>query len=241
MRRPAGTGAFDVRAYLAAPGRRRLLAIAAGVLVALALAFQLGRMQGASGDRDAVLARRELEERAAALEGENREAARRIARLETDARVDREAYARVAGQLAELQGKLIEQQEEVAFYRGIVGGPGEGGLRVQEFALTGTGDGAVRLRFVLAQPESAAREVSGKAQIRIEGMREGRLVSVDAASLAPAGATPLVFRFRYFQELAVALRPPRGFAPERIVIRIQPSTGGVKSSVESFPWTVSAG
>jgi hypothetical protein len=152
-----------------------------------------------------------------------------------DARVDREAHARVAGQLADLQGKLIEQQEEVAFYRGIIGGPGEGGLRVQELALTGAPDGALRLRFVLAQAESTAREVRGEAQVRVEGMREGKLVSV------AAGAAPLAFRFRYFQELAVELHPPRDFVPERIVIRIQPSTRGVKPSVESFPWTVRTG
>jgi hypothetical protein len=186
----------------------------------------------------AELERRELARRAGRIEAENRAAAKRIARLETDASIDRAAYAEIEAQLSELQGKLIEQQEEVAFYRGIVGGPGEGGLKVQDFGLTGAADGRINLRFVLAQSERAERDVSGKTQIRIEGTRAGRLVSLDASSLTGGGAAPLAFAFRYFQEMSVPLRLPPDFVAQRVVIRVQPATRGVRASVESFPWAV---
>lgn len=206
---------------------RRIAALAA-IVALLVLAFALGRWS-AGGLPDG------------ATGPGNRAAEQRIARLETDARIDREAYARVEAQLAELQEKLLEQQEEVAFYRGIVGGPGEGGLKVQDFALDAADEGAVRMHFVLAQAESGAREVSGQVQIRVEGARDGRIVSADVASLAAGRKAPLGFRFRYFQEMAVELRPPAGFEPQRVVVRIVPAAGAARGSVESFPWRVSGG
>jgi hypothetical protein len=223
---------------LADPGRRRQLAVAAGGIVVLAGAFELGQLTAGHNALRAQLAERRLARSAEALEDENRAMSARLARLETDAAVDREAYAQVEQQLAELQGKIIEQQEELAFYRGVIGGPGEGGLKVQDFAVEPTAPGAARLRFVLAQPERADRDVTGRLQIRVEGTRGGRLVSVDAAAMGAAKS--LDFRFRYFQDVALELRLPPDFVPQRAVIRVLPATRGVRESVVSFPWGTGA-
>ncbi len=231
---------FDLRAFGAAPGRRRQLLAATGAVVALIGAFELGQTRAGHNALQAQLAERRLSRQIKTLEAENRARARKLARLETDGKIDREAYTQVEKQLAELQGRIFEQQEEVAFYRGIIGGPGESGLKVQDFALTVAAGSAVNLRFVLAQVERAEREVRGQAQIRVEGTRAGRVVSLDVASLAAGGsAVPLSFSFRYFQELAVLLRLPVDFTPRRVVIRILPATSGTNGSVESFPWAVS--
>ena len=64
---------------------------------------------------------------------------------------------------------------------------------------------------MLAQAERAEREVRGQLQIRVEGTRAGRIVSIDLASLAAApGTVPLSFAFRYFQEIGADLRVPGG-------------------------------
>jgi hypothetical protein len=211
----------------------------AGGLVALIAAFELGQLRARYDSGSAAIASR-LSSEIASLKAENRAAREQLARRQTDEKVDRQAYAQVEQQLAELQGKIIEQQEELAFYRGVVGGPAKGGVRVQDFALTASKAG-VRLSFVLAQAERAEREVRGQLQIRIEGTRGGQIVSLDLASLAarPAAA-PRTFAFRYFQEIATDLRTPTDFAPQRVVIRVLPATSGVKASVESFPWSVRA-
>ena len=52
----------------------------------------------------------------------------------------------------------------------------------------------------------------GQLQIRVEGTRAGRIVSIDLASLAASpGAVPLSFAFRYFQDVGADLRVPGGF------------------------------
>lgn len=229
---------FGLREYLAAPGRRRQLAVAAGALIALVGAFELGQVRAGYNALEAEIAQRRLGRQVATLESERRAATEKLARLQTDSKIDREAYARVEEQLAELQGKIMEQQEEVAFYRGVIGGPGEGGLKIQDFALTAAGTEGVRLRFVLAQTERAEREVQGQMQVRVEGTRASRLVSIDLATLVAGNGTTLAFNFRYFQDVAVDLRLPGDFTPQRVVIRVLPATRGVKDSVESFPWVL---
>jgi hypothetical protein len=201
-------------------------------------AFALGEWQGrrnAVGGGSAELSRERLQ----ALEQENREAAEQIARLQTDARIDRETYAQVEEQLADLQGKIIEQQEELAFYRGVVGGPGKGTLRIQDFSLVSRSAEAVRLHLVLARVEGAGQHVRGEVQVRVEGLRAGRAISLDVGSMsAGGGATPMTFNFRYFQDMEAEIRLPNGFTPQRVVVRIVPKTGGIRPSVESFPWTL---
>ncbi|MCC7258716.1 MAG: hypothetical protein IT486_10145 [Gammaproteobacteria bacterium] len=223
-------------AWWRSPGRWRQLALGAGVVLALAGAFELGQLRAGHNALRAGIAERRLGRELERLRQENRQRAASLAKLETDAEVNRQAYAQVERQLAELQDKLIEQQEEMAFYRGIAGV--RGSLAIQEFSLRPAAGGSVQLRFVLAQPQPIGREVRGEVQVRVEGMRDGRAASLDLEALA-AGA-PRRFAFRYFEELTTELRLPAGFEPQRVVIRVVPATAGLKAGVESFPWVVSS-
>ncbi len=228
-----------LRKSLSQGSRRRQLAAGAGALVVLTGAYLLGGVRAGQDSAQAEVGQRHLRRQVALLEEENRKATEQLARLQTDQRVDREAYAQIEQQLAELQGKIIEQQEELAFYRGIVGGPGQGGLRVQDFSVVAGQGTGFRLRFVLAQVKQTEREVRGQLQLRVEGSRGGRHMSMDAGSLAAsASAARLSFGFRYFQDIAMDLELPADFTPQRVVIRILPTTRGVQASVESFPWAV---
>lgn len=220
--------------------RARQLAAAIAGIAALITAFELGELRA-----DRQLAQAEtvprLGRELAALKAENRAAREQLARQKTEEKINREAYSQVERKLADLQGKILEQQEELAFYRGIVGSPDKGGVQVRNFALIPAATGA-RLRFVLAQDEGVGRKVQGKLQIRVEGTRAGRVVSLDLASLAAnPSAVPMSFGFRYFQDIDAELHTPPNFTPQRIVIRILPATSGVKASVESFPWSLRAG
>lgn len=235
----------SLREFLAPPGRRRRLLQAAAGLVAAATvagAFHLGQVRAGHNILEARLREQGLQEQLAALQAEGREARQAQARQETNALVDREACTQIEAQLPELQDKILAQQEELAFYRGIVGGPGQGGLRVQEFAQVALAGGGTRIRFILTRIEHAERQVRGQLQLRVEGRRAGRFTSLDLASLAMApGSTPRDFDFRYFQEISTGIRLPADFSPERIVIRVMPVTAGVRASVESFPWAAGAG
>jgi hypothetical protein len=232
---PADTAKTGGRSQLPGTRGRRLLG-AGGLALLLALvafgAWQGGR-NAATWSSDSS-----LRDRIKALEAENRAVAERLAHLQTNARVDRQTYTQLEGQLADLQDKIIEQQEELAFYRGIVGGPGSSGIQVRDFSLHLLSSSAVQLRFVLTRLERAGQSVRGRVEVRIEGVRSGRPASLDLSSLATTDAgRSLSFDLRYFQEMQAELKVPDGFAPQRVVIRVLPANGRMKPSVESYPWS----
>jgi len=225
------------RATGAIAARWRLIAAGAGVLGV----FFAGYLFAGWRSDGPYSQPRELRSEIERLTQENRTASEQLVRLQTAQQIDREAYAQIEGQLVQLQDKLIEQQEELAFYQGIVGGPGQNGLSIRDFSLTQGEAGTVRLRFVLAQLKQLEREVRGQLQVRVEGVRAGRPVSLDASSLGAAGEkVRLAFGFRYFQDISLDLRLPAEFAAQRVVVRVLPTTRGVQNSVESFPWVVNA-
>jgi len=229
-----------IRTLFASAEARRRVGYAVLAAAALVFAYQLGQVRAGYNALAASIAERRLSVELSRLRADHRQATEQLTRLQTDEEVNREAYARVEQQIAQLQDQIMQQQEEVAFYRGIVNGNAQGALLVRDFTLQPAGEGAVRLRFVLAQAGPAQREVRGQLQLRIEGRQEGRLVSLDAAD-RQLGNVPRGFSLRYFQEVSVDLRIPAGFVPERVVIRAVPSGSGFRPSVESFPWSVRAG
>lgn len=204
-----------------------------GLAIAVLTALLTGYLLGADGSGEATRLRGQVEE----LQAEKRVADEQLARLQAEELVDREAYRQIEEQMADLQGQLIEQQEELAFYRGIVRGPGEAGLSVRDLSLASRSEGIVQLRFTIAQPAKAERQVSGRLQLRLEGVRNGAPASMDVAQLLiDASMAQPSFNFRYFEDIALELRIPEDFDPQRVIIRVVPATRGVKASVESFPW-----
>jgi hypothetical protein len=235
-----GAGEY-LRTLLARVGAwRAAVAVAVAVTVVAAVAYGLGAWSG--GAQENWVEQRYLQRQVEILEQERRASTAELARLRTEQQVDREAYAQIEQQLGELQAKIIEQQEELAFYRGVVSGPGDGGLSIRDFSLVAGEKGVVRMSFVLAQLKQGQREVRGQLQVRLEGVREGKPAGLDAAILNASGEpVRLPFAFRYFQDIALDIRLPSEFAAERVVVRVLPTTRGVPASVESFPWRVSSG
>ena len=98
-----------------------------------------------------------------------------ITLLETHRDIDREAYKEVEESLLTLQAKIQEQQDAIAFYRGIVS-PADGnkGLRVQDLKLTrGKDEREFNLRLVLVQAMKHDRKVSGDVNLSVQGSQDG--------------------------------------------------------------------
>lgn len=219
--------------------RWRPRALVAVACLLLAGAFALGQWLGGGGAGSG-----ELQARIAALRRENRALSERVVQLETDDKVKREAYRQVEQQLAELQGVVIEQQEDLAFYRSLVAGPGRGPLRIRRaMVLPGLRPATYRLRLLISQGEKAEREIRGEVFVRLEGTRGNKAVTLDLSQLGSPGRSPerLRFAFRYFQDLEAEFALPTDFTPARLVVRVAPSTRGTAPTVESFPWTVATG
>ena len=176
-----------------------------------------------------------------ALSKANKELSERVAVLETAAKIDKEAYRQVDARIAELQAKIVDQQEDIEFYRGIVGEDDGSELRIQSFQiLAGVREQEFELRLVLAQALRASREISGKVELEVEGLQRGENMTLGLADLAQAGLTggadTLSYGFRYFEDLKATITLPADFEPRRVRVIVRPQGGRGKSAktVEEF-------
>ena len=214
-------------------------ALALVLLVGAYLIFEFGRIQARYNVVDAATEERALEQQIASLEAKIVEYKQEIALLETHRDIDREAYELVEANLAELQRKIQEQTEAIAFYRGIVS-PADGGrgLRVQDLRLTkGKDERQYHVRLVLVQVMQHDRSVRGEVDFSIEGSQDGDAVTYALEQLLPAdadGSWP--FAFRYFQDFDRELVLPRGFEPEKVNVEVISRTKSIASVKQSFLW-----
>ena len=216
-----------------------VLAVGGGYLV-----YEFGRIQAGYDLVDAATERREYKQRIGVLEDEISALKEQVALLETHREIDREAYREVEASLTELQAKIQEQRDAIAFYRGIVS-PADGnkGLRVQDLKLTrGKNEREYNIRLVLVQALKHDRKVSGNVNLSIEGDLDGVEKTYRYAELLPEeGQAAWAFSFRYFQDFNRQIVLPDGFTPQRVKVEVESRTRSISSIEESFAWTTSQG
>lgn len=239
-----GSSRLVIRSH--APLRRRLLVVL--VFVALLGAafglYEAGQRRAGFNRIAAELELAELEASIRAQKAESKSLREKIAVLETAAKIDREGYTQVESELVELQARILEQQEDIAFYRGIVSPDDAAGLRIQNFSLSrGIGPLTFNMQLVLAQAFRSDRQVAGYVELSVEGVRQGEAVRLGLPELLAESdpKTRLDFSFRYFQDLKADLVLPSGFAPQRVIVKVTPKGKSAKTVEESFDWAVKPG
>lgn len=215
------------------------IAIAVALLVSAYLIFELGRIQAKYNIVDAVSNEQALVAEIVDLEDQITQLKQEIALLQTHRDIDREAYQAVETNLGELQKKIQEQRDAIAFYKGIVS-PADGGrgLRVQDLKVTkGKEDRQYHVRLVLVQVKQHDRSVNGEVGFSVEGDQNGADVTYTLEQLVPADAdSDWPFSFRYFQNFDRELYLPAGFTPEKINIEVISRTKSIASVKQSFLW-----
>lgn len=144
-----------------------------------------------------------------------------------------------------LQGTLRAQEEEIAglrsdiafFQRLMDGKSGRKGLAVHDLAVRAIEGGrGYNLRATLTQNLRKGEVTRGTASISIEGLRAGKIVSLDWDSLSGRDPANLPeFSFKYFQQLDSSFVLPDGFTPNRIRLVVQSEQGD--KSEQSFAWS----
>jgi hypothetical protein len=214
------------------------------VVVCGYLVYEFGRIQAAYNIVDAAKERAAYEGRIDDLNNEITALKDQIAVLETHRDIEREAYREVEINLTSLQTRIQEQQDEIAFYKGIVSpSDGKAGLKVQDLRLTrGAEEREYNIRLVLVQAMKHDRKVSGKVRLSIHGELDGVETSYAFSDLLPEGADAAwKFSFRYFQDFDRLVVLPDGFTPTRINVAVDSGTRSIASIEESFAWATSQG
>ena len=206
--------------------------------------YELGQSRAGYNRQKANERYAELQDDMLATQKENRQLRDRVALLETNNKIDAEAYRRVESQLGQLQDKILEQQEELGFYEGIVGPSMSAGLRVQDFELAqGSSSSDFRVHLVLAQALRNDRRVSGYLELKVQGVADGEMKTLSLRDLASEGHKNgrLDFSFRYFQNLHANLVLPDGFQPSLVIVKLTPKDKKEEIVEKTYEWPVLAG
>lgn len=222
---------------------RVLLAAAVVLLVAFGyLCFELGRYWAGYSLLDHRSVVEENEELRAAHAAAAADLERELAILRTSREIDRETYAQVEATLTRLETTIQAQEEELAFYRGIVSPQdGHAGLRIQSLeVLPGDRERRYMLRLVLVQAIVHSRRVSGVVKLRVEGILDGAAASFGLEELGDEqpGPAELAYEFRYFEPLERELVLPVGFAPTNVVVEVSPREPRGDRLTQTFEWAV---
>ena len=227
---------------------RPLATLAAGLLLGIALlwlGFEAGQL-AAGYNRAAMRAELgTLERELAAAEVRQQAQQERIVMLETDRQVSAEAYRQLEERLAGFQSTIVAQQEDLAFFRGLVSEPASGEeVRIQNVVIAeGLQPASYTLQLVLAQPMGRERRVSGHLEITVEGSLGQAAVALPLAELTvdEARSDQLEYAFRYFQNVEADIALPDGFVPARLLVRLVPAGRGAQPREERFDWRPRSG
>jgi len=227
-----------------APKRARFpLVVTAVVLVFVAamayLSYELGRYQAGYSLLDV---RRTVETKDADIATRNEridDLERQVAILETAREIDRETYAQVEANLSQLEAQIQAQQEELAFYQGIVSpGDGAAGLRVQSLMIEPQrAERAFSIKLVLIQAIVHNQNVTGSVNLTVVGQSDGVRAELDVLDLTVGDDPPSTrYSFRYFQDMEFEIELPLGFTAESVELVVKPAEPKGSDVVQSFAW-----
>jgi hypothetical protein len=168
---------------------------------------------------------------------EKREAEVKVDMLNQTSDVDTQAYAKVSEHLKSLQKEIVDLNEEVTFYRGIVADSGAGTVHIKHFAVqTNDSTGGYQYSLVLTRGTRSDKVAKGKVQLAIEGTLKGQQKRIDLKDFGGEDASALVYQFKYFQRFTGQLALPKDFNPQRITIKVTAAGSSNRPLRKSFDW-----
>ncbi len=209
-----------------------------GALLCLAGTFEAGRMLAGYSVISAERERLALNAEVNALAAKLRATESRLATAEVARRVDHEAETQVEKSLAELQARLGEATQELAFYRSVVN-PSDGilGMRVQRLRVQpALAPRHYRIRLVLVQAARQDAITAATADFTVEGLQGGHAASLPLSEIGTSSRV-LNFSFRYFQELETEIELPADFVPQNVQIEVRPAKGASPIRA-AYPWKI---
>ncbi|MBI1733115.1 MAG: hypothetical protein HYR49_10185 [Gammaproteobacteria bacterium] len=226
------------------PFRFAFAIIAVSMLAAMTTWFLLdeahwsiirGRLS-ASAERQRLLnANRELEQGNASLQ-------ERVTALERTASLDKQTETFLQNEIRGLQDETFRLKGELAFYQGVMEAAGQTkGLAVQDIyvrrlptALT------YQLKLVLTNVSDDDAEAAGIMGILIEGRQNGTARLLSLTEVAVDAGLDMAYKFRNFKRFAANLQLPAGFAPQRVLVELQPTDKKTSKIKKAFDWPATA-
>ena len=221
---------------------RRAVLVWAGTILGGVLAvwgtFEAGRMLSGYSVINAGRERFDQAAQIRELSAKLHDAEAHLATADVQRRVDHEAQTQVEKSLAELQSRLGEANQELAFYRSVVN-PTDGmlGMRVQRLRVQpALAPSHFRVRLVLMQAARQEAVTAATADFTVEGTRFGHSLSLPLSEIGTTSRV-LNFSFRYFQELETEIELPADFVPQNVEVEVRPAKGATPIR-QAYPWKI---
>ncbi|MGH8113548.1 MAG: DUF6776 family protein [Rhodanobacteraceae bacterium] len=169
-----------------------------------------------------------LEARAHKLAARNAALQDQIQGLQQQQQTASTALAALRASLVSRDDELQKLKQEQTFYSKLIGIDSDrSGLGVHSIALTPvTGTNAWNFVVTLVNTAENADPARGNLTLEVEGVRNGKLTTVEWSTLAaPAAKDGVPFAFKFFQQLRGSFMLPKGFVPNRVTITLRPQGG----------------
>lgn len=156
---------------------------------------------------------------------------------EREADVVRRANALLRESERKRQDEIAGLQADLEFYRRLGGASGsQGPLTVHYLELQPTQSPRVfRVIISLTQNLRWAASTSGNVQMSVDGISKGVAAHLTYKQILAESDKPLIFQFKYFQQLEQLITLPEEFEPSRLTIRLK--SNSLKTPVEqSWEW-----
>jgi uncharacterized protein DUF6776 len=199
------------------------------IIVLLYAVFELGRYDAGYHAVDS--------ERLSALETENAAQRAQIEAAEVSRRVDREGYKQVERNLGDMQSQIARLNQDLSFYRGLVQPDSGVGIKVQQMQIVPeTATGQFRLKFILMQSGKPKSSVAGSVAVTVDGVQEGKPLSLSLSQLGADTHVSLAYSFKYFQDYDQLVQLPAGFEPIRVRTEIHSGRDTAHGFHQAFVW-----
>lgn len=187
-------------------------------MVALALAaFGLGRWSAGGSLSGGFLDRSRIQELEETLDAQRRE----IAALEVGRRIDREAQTEAQRMLGDLQSQIARQNQDLEFYRGVLGKEYAGGaVRVQSVAIRRGARSGYVVEVRVIRPAARDRPIQGAVRLSLSGTRGLSLVDLQMRDLTPDRRRQAAFSVRYFETVRIPIAVPADVRPGAVSVEL---------------------
>lgn len=190
-----------------------------GIVVVFLAGFAVGRTLGFPGD---------LQARAHRLATTNVALEDQLQGLQQQQQTNTTALAALKASLADRDAELQKLRQEQAFYARLIGiDSNRSGLGVHSMSLSPVaGTRAWNFTVTLVNTAENADAARGTLTLAIDGVRDGKLATVDWSNLtAPAAKDGIPFAFKFFQQLRGSFMLPKDFVPNRVTVTLHPENG----------------
>jgi hypothetical protein len=225
------------------PKRRGWLLLLILVLLAIVAttAYWLGGNALRSENQRLLLDYKQVAERVAGLEAVHQEVSQQLTNITVGSEIDQQAAADLRGLVGRHKQKIIELNEEISFYKGLMAPTErEQGLSIRSWEVYATSN-PNRMQYKLIMQQLAIKHtvLKGGVEVKLVGKLWGQPHSYYLDKLSQQlDSQDVKLRFKYYQSIDGELELPKGFVPERVDIVASASTPKKVKVEKHYSWSV---